>query len=91
MQATIKNASPAQFPSIPVLIFHKYGRTIDTDNFSLCAKYFIDAMRKKQIIKDDGKNQFDGLLILQGEKAKNLADEGADLFYTTQQQILTLP
>lgn len=89
--ATAQNARPESFPAIPVLVFHKHGRTIDTDNFSLCAKYFIDAIRKKGIIKDDGKKQFDGLVILQGDKAETLRDEGADLFYMVgQENILAL-
>ena len=89
--ATAHNSRPESFPAIPVLVFHKHGRTIDTDNFSLCAKYFIDAIRKKGIIKDDGKKQFDGLVILQGDKAETLRDEGADLFYVIgQENILAL-
>lgn len=89
--ATAQNARPETMPAIPVLVFHKHGRTIDTDNFSLCAKYFIDAIRKKGIIKDDGKKQFDGLVILQGNKAETLRDEGADLFYVIgQENILAL-
>ena len=89
--ATAQNARPESFPAIPVLVFHKHGRTIDTDNFSLCAKYFIDAIRKKGIIKDDGKKQFDGLVILQGDKAETLRDEGADLLYVIgQEKILAL-
>ena len=89
--ATAQNARPESFPAIPVLVFHKHGRTIDTDHFSLCAKYFIDAIRKKGIIKDDGKKQFDGLIILQGDKAETLRDEGADLFYVIgQENILAL-
>lgn len=89
--ATAQNARPESFPAIPVLVFHKHGRTIDTDNFSLCAKYFIDAIRKKGIIKDDGKKQFDGLVILQGDKAETLRNEGADLFYVIgQENILAL-
>ena len=89
--ATAQNARPESFPAIPVLVFHKHGRTIDTDNFSLCAKYFIDAIRKKGIIKDDGKKQFDGLVILQGDKAETLRDEGADLLYVIgQENILAL-
>ena len=89
--ATAQNARPESFPAIPVLVFHKHGRTIDTDNFSLCAKYFIDAIRKKGIIKDDGKKQFDGLVILQGDKAETLRDEGADLLYMVgQENILAL-
>lgn len=89
--ATAQNARPETMPAIPVLVFHKHGRTIDTDNFSLCAKYFIDAIRKKGIIKDDGKKQFDGLVILQGNKAERLSDEGADLLYMVgQEKILAL-
>ena len=89
--ATAQNARPETMPAIPVLVFHKHGRTIDTDNFSLCAKYFIDAIKKKGIIKDDGKKQFDGLVILQGYKAERLSDEGADLLYIIgQEKILTL-
>lgn len=89
--ATAQNSRPESFPAIPVLVFHKHGRTIDTDNFSLCAKYFIDAIRKKGIIKDDGKKQFDGLVILQGDKAETLRDEGADLLYIIgQEKILAL-
>ena len=91
IQANASNARPEITPAIPVLVFHKYGRTIDTDNFSLCAKYFIDAIRKKGIIKDDGKKQFDGLVILQGDKAERLSDEGADLLYVVgQEKILAL-
>lgn len=91
MIATAQNSRPESIPAIPVLVFHKHGRTIDTDNFSLCAKYFIDAIRKKGIIKDDGKKQFDGLVILQGDKAETLPDEGADLFYLVgQEKILAL-
>ena len=38
-----------------------------------------------------GKKQFDGLVILQGDKAETLRDEGADLFYVIgQENILAL-
>jgi hypothetical protein len=79
MAIAVKTMRPDSFPCDVRLVFYKHGRRLDTDNYSLCAKYCIDALRDKSIIPDDN-SAYVRDVILQQKSVNKLSDEGADIF-----------